>query len=355
MIPLMQTPIVEATEALAQPGRVAVILNSNARGVNTRQIQRLSKLHPTSDIYLSASIEDSRFIARVVVERGYDAVLLGGGDGTFVRCLTDLAEEAESAKVPLPHVGVLRLGTGNALGTYLGASQPDEEGLRADLMRARTPDCTRLLPLLRVDGRLAPFAGTGLDSQILEDYHATTRLLDGVGLGQVTGAMARYALAVAFRSVPRFLFRRLPLVEVRNVGGPAYQIGLDGSPDPTPLPAGTILYRGPCTLAGAATVPCYGFGVRIFPFADLRKDRFHLRCTDASAAETLGNLKAVLRGEYRSPTVRDFLCDAVELRMEQPAPMQIGGDLLPERRDLMRIELARQPVPVISGPDGAAG
>lgn len=75
-----------------------------------------------------------------------------------------------------------------------------------------------------------------------------TQMLDQFGVGQLAGSPLRYALAVALRSLPRFLFRRLPQAEVVNTGGPAYQIGLDGEPDPTPLPPGTVLYRGPVRL-----------------------------------------------------------------------------------------------------------
>ena len=100
-------------------------------------------------------------------------------------------------------------------------------------------------------------------------------------------------------------------------------------------------------MSGAATVPCYGFGVRIFPFADVRPDKFHVRCTDASAAEALAHLPGVLRGTYQSPSLRDFLCDAVEIHTEYPVPMQIGGDIQRTPRDFMRIELAPQPVRLI--------
>ena len=56
------------------------------------------------------------------------------------------------------------------------------------------------------------------------------------------------------------------------------------------------------------------------------------------------NLPSVMRGTYFSPSLRDFLCDAVEIHMETPVPMQIGGDLLKDRRDFMRIELAPRSV-----------
>ncbi len=327
------------------PFAVAVVLNKNARAVSARQIRRVSSINGEGHVFVSSSVEDSRRIAAQIIERGYHTVLCGGGDGTFVCCVNDLQAECARQARPMPRVGVLRLGTGNAIGYYVGVEPSNERGLRTEIARAiETESTTRDLPLLRVDGKLAPFAGTGLDSQILDDYAATTRAIDRMGLGRIIGSGFRYTLAVGLRSVPRFMMRRLPQVEVVNVGGPAYAISPDGRIDPVSLPRGTVLYRGPCTLAGAATVPCYGFGVRIFPFADARPDKFQLRCTDASAFETLSHLPSVLRGTYLSPSLRDFLCDAVEIHMEHPVPMQIGGDILRDHRDFMRIDLAERPV-----------
>jgi diacylglycerol kinase family enzyme len=338
-----------AGSSLRPAGAVAVVLNRNARGVTSRRLARLRSLHPESDLFVSESAEHSRRIAEEILRRGYGTVLLGGGDGTFVCCLNDLVRTAERTGHPLPRLGVLPLGTGNALGHYLGLPGPSLRGLRGELSRAREPGSPeRPLGLLRVDGLLTPFAGTGLDSQILEDYRLTSRTLDALKIGALLASTVRYALAVALCSVPRFVLRKLPQVEVVNAGGPAYAVGPDGQPDPTPLPRGTVLYRGPCTLAGAATIPCYGFGVRIFPFAHLMRDKFQVRCTDASALETLAHLPAVLRGEYRSPSLHDFYCDAVEIHVERPVPMQIGGDVLGERRDFMHIEMAERPVRILS-------
>jgi len=330
------------------PTGVAVVLNSRARAVTRRLVRRLSQHHPRQHLFLSESFDHSREIATQLANGPYHTVLFGGGDGTFVCCLNDLRDACHKYGRALPRVGVLPLGTGNAIGYYQGI-QPSLRGVVGQIERAQKEHGpTHSLPLLRVNGRLTPFAGTGLDSQILEDYTATTKALDSMGLGRLIGSPLRYVLAVALRSVPRFVLRKLPEVEVVNVGGPAFAIGLDGKPEPTPLPRGTVLYRGRCTLAGAATVPCYGFGVRIFPFADLQPDKFHLRCTDASAGETLAHLPAVLRGDYRSPSLHDFLCDAVEIRISESVPMQSGGDLIPERSDRLRIDLADSPIRLVT-------
>ena len=345
---LTRVPALTPLAAPAQP--VAVVLNRNARGVTPRQISRLRRLHRPEDVFVSESAEHSKQIAANLIQRGYETALFGGGDGTFVCCLNDVLAAATRMGRRPPRVGLLRMGTGNALGYYLGISPPSLRGMRKELLRAHDSDSmTHELPLLRVDGKLTPFAGTGLDSQILEDYSRTTRTLDAMRLGSLISSPLRYMLAVALCSVPRFMLRKLPQVEVVNIGGPAYAINPDGQPDPTPLPRGTVLYRGPCTIAGGATIPCYGFNVRIFPYADLRRDKFHVRCSDASAFETLAHLPGVLTGSYRSASLHDFLADAVEIHMQYPVPMQIGGDLLRDRRDFMRIELAEEPVRVLTG------
>ena len=85
----------------------------------------------------------------------------------------------------------------------------------------------------------------------------------------------------------------------------------------------------------------------MFPFAQSLPDRFHLRCASSSAVEILGNLPSVWRGEYGSDTVGDFLVDKVELRLEHPAPIQIGGDLQPIPRDRLVLSLAPRAVTVI--------
>ncbi len=328
--------------------RVAVILNGRARGVKPQVLRRIGNIVPARDIFVSRSLDRSREIARIVVERGYDAVLLGGGDGTFVQCLTDLGAQARRRGVRVPSLGVLKLGTGNALAWTLGASSPTEEGLRHDVARACAEEDRGELPLLEVDGRLTPFAGLGLDAQILEDFHATTKALDAFGVGRHLGPGVRYALAVGLKSTPRFMFRQLQEVVAINLGAPAWRIGAGGQRIGAPIAHGQVLYRGRCSLAAGSTIPYYGLGMKMFPYAQEMPGRFNLRCSSSSTAEILGNLPAVWRGVYASDTVADFLVDKVELRLERPAPIQIGGDLQPIPRDRLVLSLAPRPISVIN-------
>lgn len=331
--------------------RVAVILNQNARGVRPEVLERLGRLVPERDLFVSQDVHHSREIARTVVARAYDGVLFGGGDGTFVQCLSDIATEARRYDVPLPGVGVLRLGTGNALADALGASRPTLDGLVKDLRRARAGEGRKTLPLLTIDGKLTPFAGCGLDAQILDDFHKLGEVIDRVAGPHAAkiGAGARYALTVGLRSTPRFLLTKLPKVEVINRGAPAHVIDWrTGRLKEKTIPTGSVLFRGEAALCSASTIPYFGLKMKVFPYADRLPGRFQLRCSTASAYETLRNLPAVFRGEYLSPALHDFLCDAIEVRMERPVPVQIGGDLQPGLRDRLEIGLASEPVRVLA-------
>lgn len=332
--------------------RVAVVLNQNARGMRPEILERLGRLVPERDLYVSSSLEESRAIAGQVMSRSYEHVLFGGGDGTFVRCLADISNEAELRDMPLPRVGVLRLGSGNALADALGASAPTANGLVRDLMRARTQQTGKTLPLLEVDGNLTPFAGCGLDAQILDDFHATSVLVDRLGgkHAKRLGAGARYALTVGLRSVPRFLTTANPEVEVINTGSDAYRIDWKTGRvmDEAPIAAGEVLFRGPAALCSTATIPYFGLKMKMFPYVHLMPRRFQLRCTTAGAYEILRNLPAVFTGEYRAPSLHDFLADAIEIRMAKPVPVQIGGDLQDGLRDRLSIRLGERPIRVIS-------
>jgi diacylglycerol kinase family enzyme len=333
-----------------QRAKVAVILNQRARGVGPEVVRRLGRIVPSSDLYLSRDLEQSRAIARTVVERGYEAVLLGGGDGTFVQCLSDLRGEADRRALPLPGVGVLRLGTGNALADALGASTPTLDGLAADVRRARRRG-QKSLSLLEVDGKLTPFAGCGLDAQILDDFGKLGRALDSMGpMAQALGAGPRYALTVGLRSTPRFVFKQLPEITVVNTGGPAYRVDWStGQPiDDEPIEAGRVLFRGRAAIATCSTIPYFGLKMKMFPFTELMEGRFQLRCSTASAFETLWNLPSVFRGEYRTPNLHDYLCESIEIRMERPVPVQVGGDVQDAPRDRLQVALAAEPIRVVN-------
>ena len=331
----------------ARPRRVAVMLNVNARKVDGGTLRWVRGVVPREDLFLSWTLTDAPRIAERVVGEGYDAVLLGGGDGTFANGVAALANAARHLDAPVPDVGVLRLGTGNAMADAIGAAPATADGLAGDLRRARRAPSRRRLSLLEVEGRPAMFCGFGLDAQILDDLHAVMRLLNRARLAdRVSSAAVRYFLAVAGRSVPRFALSARTEVVAVNRGAPAIKVDVDGKPIGAPIPNGRVLWRGPASLASAATIPYFGLGMKMFPHAGRERGRFQLRLSDAGVVEILSRLPVIWQGRYQSPRIHDFLVERVELVLSRPAPFQSNGDLVGDRSRL-DLGLWQQPVAVV--------
>lgn len=317
---------------------LAVVLNKNARSV-TRPIQRtIADLVPRTDVYISESPEHGTEIAHRIVDKGYRTVATGGGDGTFVQCVSDIFRYIESNRpdAEAPRFFVLRLGTGNAVATSFGASSPTRRGLARDLERARQPFFNRPLPVLEIEGKLTPMAGVGLDAHVQNDYYNHKHMLKDTALKALASGPAGYALSVSLRTVPRYLLLTRPEITVRNVGGPAYRVKHQGRYLEQISP-GEILYRGPATVASASTIPYTGLNMKLFPYARLRDDRFSFRISSASVPHTLVNLPNIWKGDYDAESLWDFLADRVVVESEDPMPLQIGGDLAGIRR---RVEIS---------------
>jgi len=314
--------------------RVAVLLNARARKVTPRVVRALSHVIPRSDLYLSRSPKDARRIAQTILTRGYDTVFCGGGDGTFIGFADEILSEAERAHAAAPRFGVLKLGTGNGLAALVHASPASDGGVVEDVRRAREGAIPgyRPLELLKVDGRRAQFAGLGIDARLLNDYLGLKSKVQGTwGHWALTGARG-YALTVGLRTLPHAVIRRLSTeVEVRNVGdGPAYRLDASGR-TVGEVASGGLLYRGPAMIVAAGTIPFYGYALRMFPFAGLRKGHFQLRLGTVNPLSAVAHVRQLWRGEWFPRTIHDFHATAVSVHAARPMPLQIGGDAAGER------------------------
>jgi len=337
--------------------KVAVLLNANARSVSDGLKRDLENFVPPEDLYYSRNFDDARAISRQVLDRGYRTILTGGGDGTFVgyvNCLFEQAQQprASSARgaykllpvpahaVELPRFGVLRLGTGNAVAEFAGASGR-KLGVVEDILRARSGEVSlaRTLHLLAHEGKRAPFAGLGIDAAVLNDYASVKDHCGHGGFG--------YFCSVVGKTLPSYLLsRRIPEVEVVNLGGPAREIAPDGTPLGREIERGEILYRGPCKIAAAGTVPNYGFGFQMFPHALRAPGRFQLRLTAIGVPKVLANLRTLWRGGRPPAGVHDFECDKVLIRFDREMPLQVGGDAEGYRREVV-FEMAERPLELL--------
>ncbi|TMQ08792.1 MAG: hypothetical protein E6J90_21935 [Deltaproteobacteria bacterium] len=322
--------------------RAVAIVNGNVRRLHGGLRVALERALP-GGVRFTTSLDHARGVIHDEVRRGLDLIVLGGGDGTVVMGLALVAEACRGTGRPEPAIGVLRLGSGNAIADAVGAGG-DPAG---DLARLVRGDGTwRSIPLVEALGVRAPFVGLGVDAQLLEDHHAVGQVIDRVpGARWLVGGAARYALSVALRSLPRFATGARARAVVTNLGAPAIEMAR-GGPTGRQVAAGDVLWRGACTLIAGATIPFFGFGLKMFAFAGARRDRFHLRCGDASLFEIVRRTPAAFRGEYFSHHVHDFLCDRVAIELDTESPIEVGGELLDRRR---RFELAlAAPVTLVS-------
>ncbi|MDR0965503.1 MAG: hypothetical protein LBM75_03190 [Myxococcales bacterium] len=343
---LGQRPVVER----AVPGRLALLLNANAKRVNDKLRHRLSHVVPDGDLYFTRTFEEARAVAQRVVDEGYTTVFTGGGDGTFVGFFNEIMNviqrrRREGANPPVPQMGILKLGTGNALANLCNASGGD--GVFDDILRTRAGECgaTRRLYLVNAEGKRSPFAGVGLDAGVLNHYVETKAALAKGPFTNFFAGGAGYFTAITCRSVPTYLFGSNPVIEIKN-RGMAYRLDDRGNVVDPPMAPGAILYRGLAIMATAGTIPFFGYKFRMFPYVDKRAGLMQLRVAALSVPEILGNLPRLWKGSYRSKGILDFLCDDIEIRADRKLPFQIGGDA-EGYRDYVRLSVAQETVELV--------
>jgi diacylglycerol kinase family enzyme len=323
--------LLAADEAGGPERNVAVVVNGRARQVTGEVVEALDQILQSGDLYVSRSLAEAKTIAETIVARGYHTVLTGGGDGTFVHMVSLIVAESRARGLPAPRFGLLKLGTGNALSWVLGNHERRARGAVADLGRLRREGGSRKLRLLEVEGLLTPFAGLGVDAICLEHYDTTKRWLAKHPLTRrLAGGPSSYAISIVTRSLPEFLARPHPHVRIVNSGATAVRIGKNDKPE-AEIGPGEVLYDGPSRLVAMSTIPYWGFGARVFPFAEERDDRFSLRVCDITSMEVAGHFGAIWRGTYRAAGVHDFLCERVTIHYDEPMPLQIGGDVVGRR------------------------
>jgi diacylglycerol kinase family enzyme len=326
--------------------RVAVVLNGNARQVTDELIESFDQLVGSGDLFLSRSLDEGEAIARQIVELGYPVVLTGGGDGTFVHMVTAITKEARTRTQEPPRFGLLKLGTGNSLAWALGAGT-SRKGIFADLARLSRHSAHRDFRLIEVQDLLTPFAGAGFDALGLKHFHevrSIVRHLPWIGK-RATGALS-YAISIPILTIPELALR--PRLEVKIVNrGAAERLDHEGRPTGAPVEPGEVIFEGACIAALVSTIPYWGFGARVFPFAEHRPaDRFCVRVVATSPAHVAAHMLSAWRGTYRHPNLIDVYAEEVELQFDKPTPIEIGGDPA-GMTNCMRARLHPDPIQLI--------
>jgi diacylglycerol kinase family enzyme len=80
-------------------------------------------------------------------------------------------------------------------------------------------------------------------------------------------------------------------------------------------------------MAALSTIPYYGFGMKLFPFAGSVEGRLNLRISRLGSAQALTSVRGIWNGTfYDSRYFSDFMVQAIRIECEEPIAFQIGGD-----------------------------
>ena len=216
---------------------------------------------------------------------GYATVVVAGGDGSLGVAYNVLAGRDVN-------VGYIPAGFGNATAHLLRL--PRDPGRLAQVLldgRARAVD------LVRVDGRLALFAGAGWDARVAARYAAG-------GARRMIG----WASAVA-QSLPDLVHR----------------------PDVRVMADGRRVHQGPMELLVVGTTPWFGRGLLVNPGATFDAGRLTMRVFPGPLPSfALETLRWVAR---RQPAAEGISATHVELSTfdGSPVPVQADGDLVDQR------------------------
>ncbi len=327
------------------------MLNGNARQVTDQLVESFDRVVGRGDLFLSSNLDEAHGIALRIVEQGYPIVLTGGGDGTFVQMVTSITKEAKSRNQEPPRFGLLKLGTGNSLAWALGAGT-SRRGVLADLARLRDDADYREFRLIEVQDLLTPFAGAGIDAVGLKHFHqvrSVVRRLPWIGQ-HATGAVS-YALSIPLLTFPEVALRPRMKVRIINLGADAERLSSEGNLTGESIGRGDTIFEGPCIAALVSTIPYWGFGARVFPFAEGRPDdRFCLRIIGTPPLQIAIHMRSAWKGTFRHEGLLDFYAEDVKLEFDEPSAVEIGGDPA-GMTDSMRARLHPDPVKLIEYPD----
>jgi len=320
--------------------RYAVVLNANAGRVTPRLTRAIHQVVPQDRVFLTQSQDHARDVLRGCLNRRIGTVFAGGGDGTIIDTINTL--QALSGDDAMPSVGVLRLGTGNALAHWLGSGRPVR-----DLRRWEAGQVHRSVSvqMVEAEGTLFPFAGLGTDAAVLNDYNQIKTQAQGTWWQPMAKGLLGYLIAGYLKTVPNYLRRPWQKVCVTNLGQPAFRIGPDGREIGPPIPTGGRLYEGPVSVACCATTPLYGYGMRMFPHATNRAGRFQLRLIRMNALQMARHVPSVWQGRT-PPGIFDYYADRVRVQFEDAMPYQLGGEAKGYRREIT-FSMAKVPVTLV--------
>ena len=303
-----------------------------ARKVRQSTLDMISQHVDVDDIYITRTVEQSDQSLDDIIRKRYPLVLSGGGDGTAMRVIEQMRIKlarlnAEGNNYQMPKFGMLKLGTGNGWAGLLDT--PPKAGPIWVLRKKRDHEL-RFTPfnMMECEGRMFHFGGMGVDALVLNDYINLKNKFTKGFMWKVVNSLFGYAIALVSRSIPGVLFKKFAVnVKVPNLSDePVYRCSVSRGIEETPVKKGEVIYEGRSLIAGFATTENYGFGLKVYPWANAKPGYFQMRLADVTVPRVLRDIVPVWKGKWELPGLHDFLVKHVRIESAVDAPFQLGGD-----------------------------
>lgn len=263
-------PLVNGNSRAPYNHKTAVLLNTNARAVNSDLVPIAESIFGKEYVHVTTSEEEGKLAAAKMVQQNISMVIPVGGDGTLssmINFLCDaiIAREEESSDTSvmttddalkqLPLVGYIPLGTGNGVGSVVGSetlsNNPPWKVFRQkrrlrkqvqNMMKAfhsigqqlnrdpnfmitqHSPDVIDL-PMMQVSypqqqheqkDTLCFFAGAGFDSLMLQDFQSIKKwAIRRRFLAKSLSSVAGYCVALVLKTLPRCVTRQEHNIQVK--------------------------------------------------------------------------------------------------------------------------------------------
>jgi diacylglycerol kinase family enzyme len=294
--------------------KLGVIVNAGAGTVkrNPRVVDQLRAVVGGDAVHLTRSAEEVMPALAALRERGSEALLVVGGDGTVTGTLTPLLRSCPTDE--LPAVALVRGGTVNTIARSLGSAAPPLDVARRLLQGSRYEVQRRALVRVRAD-RGKPFYGmifvNGVGVRWLQMYHEDSRR--GVpGAASVIGRIAGSALVRGELARRAFAPFRAELVV-----------------------NGKLVPPRDYTVMAAAGIRQIGLGFAPFHSAGRDPKQIHFAVTSASALGILREMPAALAGRHGPlSSLSHFSLGEAEILPETPQAWSLDAETFPAAREL---------------------
>lgn len=314
--------------------RAAFLLNINAKSVTKELLKKLSSLIPKEDLYLCRNLLDAENHISSIMDKGYAYLFCGGGDGTVVSTINLLKTYQKNHVLAqtLP-IGVLALGTGNAIARFLHAEAPADD---IDFILSGKPIKPVMVSMIECDnGQLTPFAGIGYDGELMNDFESVKDIFFDSPFRKLFSSVFGFTVAGVLKTLPRQMGKNQPVIKVAS-SKPCYRIEqVNGVDQEVLIEEGQELYHGKAPLICVGTTPMVGYGLTLFPFATKRPGFMHLRVSAVPLSVCLSNFyPSIWHGSFRHPKLFDFLVKDVVIESSESLPYQLGGDAMGYKKHL---------------------